>query len=298
MDHLLCINTNSFPANNKDIAINLFNDALQGVLELFINDNDRVIFYLDSLKDGKLYDLELSPEFSYDDFLTYLHEEGELDLLAFLYEIDDKSPALDFFNDEEVDEIGSYTYFLPNQPLYKFSDIFGIADHLSAKLLSLNTSNEWDTHQLTFNKTQHGEYNHNICLIDNIAKKEHGQALYATYHSLKLDEACPNLLITDDVLDWFDNLSIENKNIVYRKLSYCNERMFRGNEPLFKSIIGSEGLWEVRFNAFAGGAIRILYKSHNNTNILLTGFIKKSNTEGYKQNITIAEELFENIANS
>ncbi|WP_179959174.1 type II toxin-antitoxin system RelE/ParE family toxin [Pseudoalteromonas rhizosphaerae] len=67
---------------------------------------------------------------------------------------------------------------------------------------------------------------------------------------------------------------------------------FRGNEPLFKLIVGTPGLWEVRFSAFSGGAIRMLYRTYNNKNILLVGFIKKSDNEGYKQNIQQAEDIF------
>lgn len=292
MDHLLCINTNSFPADSEQLAVELFGDALQGVLELFIEDNDRVIFYLDALKGLCLHELELCEGFTYNDFLTYLEAQSEFDLLSVLLEIEDKSPALDFFNDNELDEIGNFTYFLPNQGIYQFSDVFSISDHLSAKLLSLNTSPEWNNHQLEFNKTQNGEYNHNTCIIDNISTKAHGSLLYEIYNSLQLNTACSTALISNEVLKWFSELNIENKNIVYKKLSYCNERNFRGNEPLFKSIVGTPGLWEVRFSAFSGGAIRMLYRTYNDKNILLVGFIKKSDNEGYKQNIQQAEDIF------
>jgi hypothetical protein len=292
MDHLLCINTNSFPAENIETAKELFMDSIQGILQLFVESDDRVVFYLDLLDDRNLYRLELSQGFAYQDFLDYLQEENEYDLLSVLYDIEDKSPALDFFDEEAIDSITEYTYFLEGHELHLNPAVFSIADHLGAKLLSLNTSPEWSSHQLGFNITRCGEFNQEKCVVDNISTKSHGELLYTLYNSLDLNDACPIQDISDELLLWFLELSAENRNIVYKKLKHCHELDFRGNEPLFKKLTGTNAVWEVRFSAFSGGAIRILYKLRGSTTVLLLGFIKKSNDEGYDQNITRAEEIF------
>ena len=44
MDHIVCLNSNSFPATNSDAAYRLFNDSLQGLLALNTG-TDRYILY-------------------------------------------------------------------------------------------------------------------------------------------------------------------------------------------------------------------------------------------------------------
>lgn len=293
MEHLLCINTNSFPANSKENAIELFMDSIQGMLQLFVEDNDRVAFYLDAEKDIALHELQLFDDFKYSDFLNFLEINNEYDLLSVLYEIEDKSPALDFFSEADIDSITQYTYFLHDAKLHSNPTVFSIADYLNAKLLSLNTSPEWNSYQLHFNRTEEGEFNEDKIVIDNISNKLHGQTLYRLYNTLDITKTCLNGIFSTHIIEWFNLLSIENQNIVFRKLSYCNEKGFRGNEPLFKPL--EDAIWETRFDAFKGGTIRILYKLHDGNIVILTGFIKKSNTEGYDVNIKKAKIIYNKL---
>ena len=66
MDHTICINKNSFTLNDKDVARDLFDDAIQGVLELQ-SGSDRFLFYLDS-DQGTLYDFQLADNYTFEDF--------------------------------------------------------------------------------------------------------------------------------------------------------------------------------------------------------------------------------------
>lgn len=53
---------------------------------------------------------------------------------------------------------------------------------------------------------------------------------------------------------------------------------------------------EIRFSAYPGGAIRILFKAAGNTQqAILLGFIKKSDAEGYLQNISEAKVILDKL---
>ncbi len=59
MDHTVCLNSNSFPADNSSRASNLFNDALQGLLQINTG-SDRYILYYDSAAQEPLDRLKLA----------------------------------------------------------------------------------------------------------------------------------------------------------------------------------------------------------------------------------------------
>ena len=61
---------------------------------------------------------------------------------------------------------------------------------------------------------------------------------------------------------------------------------------MFKTLINADGIREIRFDAYPGGAIRILFKKIGEKQAILTGFIKKRRDEGYKQDIAVAKELY------
>ena len=100
MDHAIVLNNNSFPADSREEAVSLFEDALRGVLELNTG-SDRFIFYLDS-NDSGLSSFYLSDGFTYSDFVDGL---SDFDLKLFLLEVDDKSPSLDFLTEEQLEEM-------------------------------------------------------------------------------------------------------------------------------------------------------------------------------------------------
>ena len=67
MDHIVCLNSNSFPAADSDKAYELFNDSLQGLLKLNTG-ADRYIIYHDSSNSESLAEFKLSQDFTYTDF--------------------------------------------------------------------------------------------------------------------------------------------------------------------------------------------------------------------------------------
>lgn len=93
------------------------------------------------------------------------------------------------------------------------------------------------------------------------------------------------------LLEW------NNRHRVREKLQLSHQRAFQGGKPLFESLAGTSGFREIRFHAFAGGAIRILFKTHGDQCAILTGFIKKSDNDGYAEHIPIAEQEWLNLLN-
>src|SRR5690606_21771211 len=138
MDHTICINTNSFPAESIEQGTILFNDAIQGVLQLY-EERDRFFFYLDSNENG-LFDFQISNDLTYEQFI-----EGctDIDLQTFLYEIEDKSPALDFLTEDQLERVVEYKFFVDGEPLDEYPDVYGLAWVVSGFLLSINTRECW-----------------------------------------------------------------------------------------------------------------------------------------------------------
>lgn len=138
MDLIFCINKNSFPAPDKDTGKNLLNDALQGLLQMSDNGNNRYFIYYDSNNDS-LLDLVVAENFTYEDFL----ETSDVDLQSFLWEIEDKSPALDELSEEQINEMAAYNFYVHNEAMDSYSDVYGLAWVVNGYLLSLATDDRW-----------------------------------------------------------------------------------------------------------------------------------------------------------
>lgn len=279
MDHIICINQNSFPANSHNEANELFDNALQGVLELQSKDNDRFIFYLDS-NDGGLFDFELAKGFTYDDFIS---NHSDSDIQLFLYEIEDKSPALDHLSEDQISEMSTYNFYIPESAVDNFPDVYGLAWSLSGFLLSIATSKNWEQSNITFGcAREDGIYVNETVILRNISTQAHGKEHYKELHKVDLKESISPHLISEPLLKWFHQQTDENQSKIFTKIILACGKNFQGGEPLFKTLNGDEGLREIRFSAFAGGAIRILFKHYKDRKqILLLGFIKHSDDDGY-----------------
>lgn len=59
--------------------------------------------------------------------------------------------------------------------------------------------------------------------------------------------------------EWYNQLDANNRHRVYKKIQLAAQRRFAGGEPLFKNLENGEGMRELRFSAYPGGAIRILF---------------------------------------
>lgn len=294
MDHTLCLNTNSFPAESEEQAILLFDDALQGVLELN-GDSDRYTLYLDSHQSSGLDDFCLANEFTYRDYMDSLLNNQEMDLYLFLVELEDKSPALDYLEDEVIDEICNSSFYMPDQPVLLYPDVLSLAYAIDATLVSLNTSERWSSGDIAIAKSDDaGRYINEKLSLNNISTVEHGKQLFEKLQYVNLHDICESTELANIFIDWYEEQSQENKVRIVEKYRLACERNFEGGEPLFKTL--DSGLREIRFSAYPGGATRLLFKRMTNgKHLVLLGFIKKSNLEGYAENIPKALSLFNEL---
>ncbi|WP_166424592.1 type II toxin-antitoxin system RelE/ParE family toxin [Paraglaciecola sp. 20A4] len=295
MEHVICLNSNSFPAENKKIAMELFEDALQGVLALN-NGVDRYALFHDDQDGGDLNSFQLADDFSFQEFKNELKNNNDMDLLLFLEEIDDKSPALDFITEDVFDDIATFSFYMPNQAIPLYPDVLGLSWFLQAVLLSIPTQAHWDTERVFIARTEDGRYVDERLTLKNIARLDHGQQLFDDFNAVDIQAICQNCHVTSDFIDWYEDLKPENQLRVSDKLKLAVTREFNGGEPLFKTLNDAEGLREIRFSAYAGGAIRLLFKSlAGGQQAILLGFLKKSNREGYSSNIDAANDLYGEI---
>lgn len=296
MDYRLCLNPDSFTATSAQQAYVLFNDSLQGVLALN-QGNDRYTLYLDTADGYVFTDFPLAPDFTVSDFMAQLMHDGEMDLYLFLAELEDKSPALDYVEDNLLDDISQYQFYMPDYPVLTQADTLSFTYFLDAILLSINTSPQWNNHQISIARiTDDGRYRDEALLLHHIATQEHGQRLAQQFSQKDISTICASAILTQDFLQWYQQLIAENKRRVLDKCKLACERQFQGAKPLFDSLNDSDGIREIRFNAYTGGAIRILFKAMSDARYaILLGFIKKSDNEGYEYNILKAKELFRQL---
>ena len=203
MDISLCLNPNSFPAASAEQAYQLFEDSWQGVLALY-QSGDRYLLYLDTLSNDTLYDFSLAESFTYDDFLNLLMARGERDLYSFLTQLEDKSPALDYLDTEMLDNITSYLFYMPNHPVPENPYTFSWAYFLGAILLSINTSEEWNSHQIEIKRVVEGDgrYIDEKLILPHIACFDHGNLLNKQYEKI----SDPSQLSVDDLWSQRDQL--------------------------------------------------------------------------------------------
>lgn len=299
MDHVICINQNSFPAANSETGARLFDDAIQGVLELQ-SGSDRFLFYLDS-HSGNLFDFEIADNFTYGRFVTDCEDP---DLASFLNEIEDKSPALDILSDDQVEEMANYSFYVPGERFDNYPDVYALAWVVSGYLLSLGNHIRWNQSEIAVSRAdEHGVYvDETAVVLKNISTQDHGIELYQELHAIEQNEVdlkqivAPHI-ITDSLLSWFDEQTSENKTRIVDKVRLASGRKFQGGVPLFKTLNNGNGLREIRFSAYPGGAIRILFKSfHQDQQALLVGFIKYDDNDGYTLAIAQSDQIFSNLS--
>ncbi|MCP4138505.1 MAG: hypothetical protein GY754_46535 [bacterium] len=300
MDHNIFLNQHSMPADNKAEAYSMLQEACLGILELRTGDEDRFFLYYDDIQNNSLKDCVLAQGYTYNDFLSEL-EQNEQDLALSLMEMDDKSPALNFLETEQkeiFDKFFLYEYYLPNTAYNENMYILGIAWLLQASLLSLPTATIWDASRVIIACSQ-DESLHEQYSLHNIARYEHGVEWRKEWEQLSektLEELLQNCRITERFTTWYNELSSENSYRVRSKLQLANEKNFQGGEPLFKNLKDTDGMREIRFSAYPGGAIRVLIGGlPDQQQAILVGFIKKSDDEGYTENIKRAAEEWKTL---
>lgn len=278
MDQIICINENSFPANSTDEGVTLFTNALQGVLELQAGD-DRFFFYLDS-NNGGLLDFEIALGFTYCDFIEYIEDQ---DLKLFLFEVEDKSPALDSLTEEQLNEMVNYDFYMQGCAIDKKPEVYGLAWALSGYLLSINSERRWNDFEIEIHRADEGgRFVEEPLVIKNIAIADHGVYHFQQLNNINIDEIIGQHKVSDSFLSWYGEQAKENQLKIYEKVKLACKREFRGGKPLFESLVNGEGLREIRIPAHTGGAIRIIFRHiEQGEYALLYGFIKKGDAEGY-----------------
>ncbi|QPN43701.1 type II toxin-antitoxin system RelE/ParE family toxin [Priestia aryabhattai] len=294
MEHLVCLNTNSFPAKTPAEGYTLFEEALQGLLQLN-GGGDRFTLYIDGTV-KHFSDFLIAESFTYGDFLTQLGEENEHDMLLFLTEIDDKTPALDHLEEDIFNQLADYSFYIPGYATSQFPDVLSLAFFTNATMLSINTGEPWNLSKIPLARTTDGSFTAETLSVKNISSEQHGAEFFELLRNIDIIAICGNHHVTTDFHEWFNGLKEENRQRVADKMRLAVEREFKGGKPLFDTLIDAEGLREIRFSAHAGGAIRVLFKALSDSKqAVLVGFIKKNDGEGYKYNIARANELLESI---
>jgi hypothetical protein len=292
MEHQIVINKNSFPAHSEEEAVLYFDDALQGVLALNTG-ADLFTFYLDS-NDVLLADFNLAEDFTYSDFVEQITDH---DLELFLLEVEDKSPAVDALSDEQIYEMAQYEFYIVDEAIVDFPDLLNMSWVLSATLLSMPTNALWESSRLNIARTECGRFIDEKLWLNNICFESHGVEISEQYGEVALADICGEHHITDALNEWYSEQASENRRRIIDKLKLACERNFQGAKPLFDTLTNAGGIREIRFSAYSGGAIRILFKaSADGKQAILVGFIKKSNDEGYATEIDKAKDLYKAIA--
>jgi hypothetical protein len=295
VDHSLFFNHLSLPANDYVEAYSKLFDAFQGVLCLN-QGNDRFLLYFDG---ENLDTCELANGFTYGDFKRRLNDNQEVDLLLFIYEIEDKTPSMVYLNDDNFEYLCNVTLYIKDKP-YKNMDIFGHAFLQNGIMLSLGTHILWCNHLIEFCCLEKGSYIPLICNVDNISNKVNGIAIVNKWY-YNIEEICCEALFTDQFLSWFNELNSEDKDKTKRILTHCYEYSFNLGRPLIDTLNGSRfpNMKEIRVGSSYGqsGKIRVLFAMDTNrmANVLI-GFIKHSND--YSEQIALADSLFSALSES
>lgn len=295
MDHSLFLNHLSFPANDRVEAYSQLFEAFQGVLCLN-RPNDRFLLYFDG---ENIETCELANGFTYADFKRKLEDNQEIDLLVFIYEIEDKTPSMEYLSEEYLEYLCDVTLYIKGKP-YKNMDIFGHALLQSGIMLSLGTDILWCNHIIEFCCLEKESYIPLICKVYNISNEQNGlTVLDEIFYNIQ--EICSDALFTEQFLLWFNELNSEDKNKTKSILTYCYENSFRLGRPRIDTLNGSifPNMKEICVGTAYGqrGMIRILFAMDSNrrANILI-GFIKHSND--YSEHIAIADSLFSALIKS
>ncbi|MEO5351915.1 MAG: type II toxin-antitoxin system RelE/ParE family toxin [Magnetococcus sp. XQGC-1] len=302
MDHNFFLNHHSLPAADRETAYKMLSGACYGMLDFRGHEDDRIFLYYDAPKDLVIRECVLAEGYTYQNFLDALISDKLHDLCLFLLECEDKSPAL---GQEELivdQEWMDWNCYLPDVPYDGNMDTLCMAFWLEPKaiLLSLPTANVWSASSVDVLMTRGNPQREERFSLRNISHEEHGfywRSEFEKSNTLSLTELCPSCIFSDRFLQWFDDLESNNRHRVREKLQLSSQRAFQGGEPLFKSLEGASGLREIRFDAFAGGTIRILFRTYDKKCAILTGFIKKSDHDGYAEHIPIAEKEWLHMLN-
>jgi hypothetical protein len=293
MDHTFVFNTSSLPANNPNQAFDLLRSSMKGMLAVG-QEGDRYAIYCDGVPN--LGALSIAESYTYNDFLHGLVKGGENDLAVALFEIVDKSPMIENITNEVLEQAASSSFYFDDEPYSGSIDFLAVAWELDAVLLSLATSEKWESEQIRFAQYTEGLPSDGPSYIQNISSEQHGINIRGQYERIQaaaVGELYHNCVFSADFNRWNDELPEDLKARVGSKLALASGRNFQGGKPLFDTLDNADGMREMRFSAVQGGAVRILFGSlSSGKQAVLVGFIKKSDTEGYAEAIKAGKKLW------
>lgn len=298
MDHTLCLNKNSLPAQDAATAYALFINAVKSTFQLSQTTEGRVRILYDASENMSFLDINLAADYSISDFLNQLVSENRNDFAEALLEMFDKAPVVDALSDEDYLEISEAGFFFPDEPYTGSDDILAIAWYYDAILLSMATSPKWEVSTVNFSRYA-GHLSSEPYLLRNISEPKHIDEIFSEkfeYTSQILATKVRKCKLSQEMADWFDGLDEINRKRTYEKVCFASLRNFSGGKPLFDTLEDAGGMREIRFSAYPSGAIRILFGAlPNSYQGLFIGFIKKSDTEGYSTNIPIATKVWDRL---
>lgn len=289
MKHNFIWNSVSFFQAEDDTIFFKIESALEGLARIPVGDETAALYF-----DGKesLLERKISKNLTVQDFVANSDRE---DLVSLLLELEDKANAIDEIPESQILSLPAF-YF--SGLGYEVSiDFLAIAAELDGILFSVNSIEYFNNHEIHYATYLDGDSSEKPFAIYSVFDVESGQsisdALHAIVEEVPLTDLLPQCDLSDDFSAWCGDLQLENNNIIRKKLTLARDRGFQGGEPLFKTLSNADGMRELRTRAFSGGAIRILFGSLKKDRIgILVGFIKKSNSDGYDENITQAKTIW------
>jgi hypothetical protein len=292
MDNCFCFNPSSFPAVDAEKGKLYLTDIFKGVASFCTLDN-KVVLYTDT----ELKHLEISANFTFQDYQEYLKTINDMDLAVFVYDIEDKSPFLNKIPDNNIFELMNYNIKLFDGPIVgSCADILKYACLQGHVLISLPTAPCWETNciPVTLINTQNRYDIEDIELL-NIFNSNIAQLIPCN----DWREEYENVIFTNEFNQWYDGLREKDKVHVIHLLKRAHSLNFKGTIEQTKSLDDSaEKLWEWRGGSpqFGKGRIRVLYKSQTGKHYILWGFIKRGFVNDiYDKEIKIAENAWNKL---
>jgi hypothetical protein len=287
MNYDFCLNPCSLPVNNISDANTYLNDIFVGIVEL-CDDNSQMSLY----SNEQLNKTKITDSYTFYDYKMSLME-NDRELADFVFNLEDRSPFLDFLSESEIMDIMKYNFTLFDLPLDSSEyDILKFACLKDAILISLPTNNLWinETIPVAIKNVKSGTTEKNDILNIYNSIVSHLKTEYDWKMELK------NIVFSTVFDQWFVNLDEKNQLHVSNLLKRAFLINFHGTIEQTKIIRGSsKKIWEWRGGCphFGKGRIRVLYASFSEKILILNGFIKSNND--YTGEVRIAEAMLEQL---
>jgi len=292
MDHVICLNNLSVPAENQLVAYDLLNNSFQGILHLN-GGGDRYLLYYDG---DSITSCEFATNYNLNNYKEDLQRDNEVDLLSFIYEIEDKSPLIEQLSDDEFEQLAISQIYFQGRPYVK-ADIFGYAYLNNYTMMSLQTNDMWAEYYIEFNIIKGAGFRPIKCKVYNVSSRAHALAIRQDSEKT-LQQEVANINYSNSFNAWYATLLLQDKIKIKNKIIHCNDNEFQIGRPIVDTIRDSDypNMKEICVgNAYgSSGKIRILFASDTNQKInILVGFIKHSND--YSDEIKEADSIFRRV---